>query len=70
MLQNSLFRAVKLNKHADFDKSKYSGYGTGFYTQRSFLLSNGSWFGKNVKCLVLIWGHLGMLVIKKRYTNS
>ena len=29
-LENSLFSAVKLAKHADIDKYKYSGYGIGF----------------------------------------
>ena len=44
----SLFRAVKLTKNAAFDKYKYSGYSTGFDTHVSFLLSDGSGFGKNV----------------------
>ena len=37
-----------LTKNADFDKYKYSGYGTGFDSHGSFSLSNGSGFGRNV----------------------
>ena len=29
MLQKRLFGAIKLNKNADIDKNKYSGYGIG-----------------------------------------
>ena len=47
-LVNSLFAGVKLTKNADFNKYKYSGYGTGFDARGSFSLSEGSGFGKNV----------------------
>ena len=30
------------------DKCSYSGYGIGFYRHRSFSLSHGSGFGKNI----------------------
>ena len=43
-----LSRAVKLTKNADFDKYKYSGYGIGFDTRRTFPFSDGGGFGKNV----------------------
>ena len=48
LLRNSLFGAAKLTRNADFNEYKYSIYGTGF-DARSFSLSNGSGFGKNVK---------------------
>ena len=47
-LGNSLFGTVKLTKNVDFDKYKYSGYGIGFDAHGSFLLSDGSGFGKFV----------------------
>ena len=40
--------AVKLTKNADFDKYKYSGYGTGFDARGNFSSSCGSGFDKNV----------------------
>ena len=42
------FRAAKITKNADFDKSEYSRYGVRFDTRGSFLLSGCSGFGKNV----------------------
>ena len=50
-LVNYLFRAVKLTKKTYFDKYKYSGYGIGFDTPRSFSLSTGSGFAKSVVIL-------------------
>ena len=47
-LGNSLFGAAQLTKNADFDKYKYSPYGTGFDTRGSFSLPDGSGFDKNV----------------------
>ena len=42
-LENCLFGAVSLTKHADFDQYKYSGYGIGFDRKGEFLFgSNGS----------------------------
>ena len=49
VLRSSLFGDVKLSKNTtDFDKCKYSGNGIGFDAHRSFLLSYGSGFGKDV----------------------
>ena len=46
-LKDCLFGAVKLNKNADTDKYKYSGYGIGFDLQSEFSLPDAS-IGKNV----------------------
>ena len=35
-LENCLFVAVKLSKNTDIDKYKYSGYGLGFDSRRTF----------------------------------
>ena len=49
VLGNPLFGAVKLTKNTnDFDKYKYFGYGSGCDARRSFSLSDGNGFGKNV----------------------
>ena len=41
-LENCLFRAVSLTKHADIDQYKYSGYGIGFDRKGEFSFgSNG-----------------------------
>ena len=45
---NSLFGAVKLTKNSSFDKYKYSACGIRFKVRRSFSLSNGRRFGKNI----------------------
>ena len=45
-LENCLFGAVKLTKHPDIDKYKYSGYGIGFDRKGKFSLDYG--FGQNV----------------------
>ena len=46
-LENCLFGAVSLNKYADIDQYKYSGYGIGFDRKGKFSFgSNG--FSKNV----------------------
>ena len=44
-LEDYLFGAVKLNKNADIDKYKYSGYGTGFDARENVLYPNGT-FGQ------------------------
>ena len=44
-LENYLFGAVSLNKNADIDKYKYSGYGIGFDRHGEFSFGNG--LGKN-----------------------
>ena len=46
-LENCLFGAVKLTKHADINKYKYSGYGIGFDSKGSFSDPSGR-FCKNV----------------------
>ena len=46
-LENCLFGAVTLTKNADNDRYKYSGYGIGFYMQRSFSFP-GTGLGRNV----------------------
>ena len=46
-LENCLFGAVKLMKNEDIDKYKYSGYGIGFDSKRSFSHPSGG-YGKNV----------------------
>ena len=49
LLRNSLFGCVKSSRNtADFDKCKHSGNGIGSDAHRSFSLSYGSEFGKNV----------------------
>ena len=45
-LENCLFGAVSLAKHADIDQYTYSGYGIGFYRKGEFSFGNG--FGRNV----------------------
>ena len=45
-LENCLFEAVSLTKHAGIDQYKYSGYGIGFDRKGEFLFGNG--LGKNV----------------------
>ena len=47
-LGNLLFGAVQLTKNSEFNKYRYSGYGIGVVARGSFLLSDGSGFGKNV----------------------
>ena len=45
-MENCLFGAVNLTKHADIDQYKYSGYGIGFDRKGEFSFGiNG--FGKN-----------------------
>ena len=46
-LNNGFFRSVKLNKNADLDKYKYSGYAIGFDSRSEFSLTDGS-VGKNI----------------------
>ena len=46
-LANCLFGSAKLNKNADLDKYKYTGYGIGFVFCSEFLFTDGS-YGKNV----------------------
>ena len=45
-LENCLFRAVSLTKHADIDQYKYSGYGIGFSRKDEVSFGNG--YGRNV----------------------
>ena len=46
MLANSLFEAVKVTKNPILDEYKYSTYGIGFDSSRSFAFGSG--FGKNI----------------------
>ena len=46
-ISNCLFGSVKLTKHADLDKYKYTGYDIGFDSSSEFLLTDGN-YGKNV----------------------
>ena len=48
MQGNFLFGAVKLTTNADLDKYKYSSNCVGFDASGSFLLCDGSGFGKHV----------------------
>ena len=45
-LENCLFGAVKLTKHVDVNKYKYSGYGIGF--DRKVFYAIGAEIGRNV----------------------
>ena len=47
VLENCLFGAVKVTKHDDPDKCKYSGWGIGFDSKRSYTHRDGE-YGKNV----------------------
>ena len=51
-LENCLFGAVSLTKHADIDQYKYSGYGIGFDRKAEFSFGNGfdNGFGRN--CII------------------
>ena len=46
-LENCVFGAVNLTKHADIDQYKYCGYGIGFDRKGEFLFSSNG-FGRNV----------------------
>ena len=46
-LENCLFGAVSLTKHADIDQYKYSGYGIGFDRKGEFSFGTNG-FGRNV----------------------
>ena len=48
ILGNFLFGSAKLTKNADSDKYLYYVYGIGFDACRSFLLTDGTGFSKNV----------------------
>ena len=48
ILGNSLFGSAKLTKNADSDKYLYYVYGIGFDACRSFSLTDGTGFSKNV----------------------
>ena len=66
-LGSCLFEALKLTKNTEPDKYKHSGYGSVFNSRGSFLLSNGSDFGKNVIIFgddMSSWGYI--LIIKRK----
>ena len=46
-IKNCLFGSVTLNKNADIENYKYSGYGIGFDRRSSFSFPSGG-FGQNV----------------------
>ena len=53
-LENCLFGAVTLTKHADIDQCKYSGYGIGFDRKGEFSLGSRG-FGRNC---IIVGAHL------------
>ena len=70
-LGNILFGAVKLTKNANFDKFKYLGHGIRFDARRTFSLSDGSGFDKNVITLGAVMSSSGHVDNgKKRYLDS
>ena len=50
MLGSYLFAVIKLTNKTAFDKCKCFGYGMGFDTRGSFLLSDGSGVGRSCAC--------------------
>lgn len=65
VLRNSLLGAVKVTKNVDPEECKYSNFDIGFDAHESFLLSDGSWFGKNViKYFALTWARWCVLIIR------
>ena len=70
LLGNSLSVAVTLTKFTDPDNYKCSGYGTGFDARGSFLLSDGSGFGKNVIIFGAGMSSLIHIDNRKRYFDS
>ena len=64
-----MFGAISLNKHADTDQYKYSGYGTGIYRKGEFSFGNG--FGRN--CIIFGVDMSSSIRVdseKKRYFNT
>ena len=62
-----IFSAIKLTKNTTaFDKYKYPGYGIAFDAFGSFLLSNGSGFGKNAIIFAGDMSSLSILIIEKK----
>ena len=68
-MQNDLFFAVKLTKNAGIDKYKYSGYGIGFDTRKSFSSPNVG-FSKNVIVFGADMSSSVYIDNKKRYLIS
>ena len=63
-LENCLFGAVSLDKNADIDKCKYSGYGIGFDRHGKFSFGNG--LGKNCIIFGADMNFLYMLITRKK----
>ena len=62
-----IFSAIKLTKNTTaFDKYKYPEYGIAFDAFGSFLLSNGSGFGKNAIIFGGDMSSLSILIIEKK----
>ena len=55
VIQNGLFGAISLTKHADTDQYKYSGFGIVFNRKGEFSFGNG--FGRN--CIIFGSGMSG-----------
>ena len=65
-----MFGDVKLTINANPDKYKYSGYGIGFDTSRSFSLSDGSVFDKSVIIFSADMSSSVHINYKKKYLTS
>ena len=65
-LENCLFVAVSLTKHADIDQYKYFEYGIGFDRKGEFTFgSNG--FGRNV---IILWADMSSCVHANNRTKN
>ena len=68
-LENCLFGAVKLAKHADVDLCQYSGYGIGFDRKESYSIDNE--IGRNLVILGVDMSSFPHIDSKKKgYFNS
>ena len=68
-LENSSFSAVKVVKHADIDKYKYSGYGIGFCRDGNVSICHG--FSKNLIIFgVYMTTRKKKKKVEKIYSNS
>ena len=61
ILHNFSVGSVDLTKNTNPDKSKYSGYDTGFDSRSEFSFTDWS-VGKTLLFLELIWVHLNILI--------
>ena len=67
-LENCLFGAVKLTKHVDVDRYKYSGFGIGF--DRKGFYSTGDEIGRNVIIFGVDMSSPSHTDNKKKHFNS